>query len=71
MASLLNTRQQLGNSWQALQRQWQASRAQWNDPVSHRFEREFWQDIERIVPATMNEMQKLAEMIAQARRSIK
>ena len=71
MGSLLNTQNQLGSSWQALQRKWQASCAQWNDPVSRKFEREFWQDFERVVPATINEMQKLAEVIAQARRSVK
>ena len=71
MGSLLNTHDQLRNTWLSLQRQWQASCALWDDPVRHQFEREFWQDFERVVPATINEMQKLAEVIAQARRSVK
>ena len=69
MSSLNTTREQLYAAWQALQHQWQASCALWDDSVRRRFEREFWQDFERVVPATMNEMQKLAEVIAQARRS--
>jgi len=70
MSSLLNAHDQLRNSWQSLRHQWQVSYAVWNDPVSLRFEREFWQSFERVVPETMEEMQKLAEVIAQARRSV-
>jgi len=71
MASLLSAHDHLDQGWQSLQRQWQASREQWNDPVSQRFEREYWQEHERLLPATMQEMQKLAEVIAQARRVVK
>jgi hypothetical protein len=35
------------------------------------FEREFWQPLETQVLATMNEMQKLADIVAQARRRVK
>ncbi|MEW6230987.1 MAG: hypothetical protein AB1566_01585 [Chloroflexota bacterium] len=71
MSALNTTQEQLHAAWQALQHQWRASCALWDDPVSRRFEREFWQDFERVVPATMNEMQKLAQVIAQARRNVK
>lgn len=71
MSSPNNARERLHNGWQLLQRQWQSTCASWNDPVSQRFEREFWQDFERTVPAMMDEMQKLAEVIAQARRSVR
>jgi hypothetical protein len=71
MASLLGAHDHLDRAWQSLQRQWQASRDQWDDPVSRGFEREFWQEYERVTPATMAEMQKLAEVIAQARRAVK
>ena len=71
MGSLSKAYEQLCNRWQSLQRQWQASGTLWNDPVQRRFVRDFWQDFERVVPATMSEMQKLAEVIAQARRSVR
>jgi len=71
MSSLNTAHERIRNGWRVLQRQWQASGTLWNDPVQRRFEREFWQDFERVVPATMNEMQKLAEVIAQARRGVR
>ena len=70
MSTLFVARDQLDSAFQSLQRQWQASCALWDDPVRRHFEREFWQDSERIVLATINEMQKLAEVIAQARRNV-
>jgi hypothetical protein len=70
MSSLLNAHDQLHNNWQSLRHQWQVSYAVWDDPVSLRFEREFWQSFERVVPETMEEIQRLAEVIAQARRSV-
>ncbi|MBN2006249.1 MAG: hypothetical protein JXA21_23040 [Anaerolineae bacterium] len=57
--------------WQVLQTRWQASRAQWDDPVARRFEKEFWQEYEQVLPATLQEMQNLAEVIAQARRNVR
>ncbi len=71
MSTLFATRDHLDSAFQSLKRQWQASCALWDDPMRRHFEREFWQDLERVVPATMNEMQKLAEVIAQARRSVR
>jgi hypothetical protein len=71
MASLMNAHDHLDQAWQSLQRQWQASSEQWNDPVSRRFEREFWEEYERVTLAMMAEIQRLAEVIAQARRAVK
>lgn len=71
MNGLNIAQERLGNGWRILQHQWQASCALWDDPVRRQFERGFWQDFERVVPATMNEMQKLAEVIAQAQRNVR
>ena len=71
MASLLDAHDHLDNGWQRLQQQWRASRDQWSDPVSRSFEREFWQEYDRVAPATLHEMQKLSEVIAQARRAVR
>jgi hypothetical protein len=71
MSSLANAKKKLDGSWQALRRQWQASRGLWNDPVSHRFERDFWQEFERIVPATLIQLESVILVISEARRNVK
>lgn len=71
MSSLNASHDHLQTAWQALQKQWQASCDLWNDPVRWHFEREYWQGFERVVPATMDEMQKLERIVAQARRNVK
>jgi len=68
---LNEARERLHNCWQTLQRQWSTACEFWDDPVQWRFEREFWQDFERIVPATMEQMKRLTKVIAQARREIR
>jgi len=71
MSSLNTTHEQIRNGWRVLQRQWQASCALWDDPVRRQFEREFWQDFEQVVPATLKEMERLVQVIAQARRGVR
>lgn len=71
MSGLRTAQERLRNGWRSLQHQWQASGGLWHDPVHRRFEREFWQDFEQVVPSTMNEMQKLEDIIAQARRNVR
>lgn len=71
MNALSTAHSQLKNAFQSLQNQWQASSGLWDDSVHRHFEREFRQDFERVVPSTMNEMQKLEDVIAQARRNVR
>jgi hypothetical protein len=71
MSGLAAGQERLRDAWQALQSQCRTTLGLWDDPVSQRFDREFWQEYERVTPATMAEMQKLAEVIAQARRAVK
>ncbi len=71
MSSLLQARDHLDNSWKALRLQWQAALTLWNDPVSRHFERDYWQEFERVVSATSEEMRNLAQILAQARRSVR
>ena len=51
--------------------QWNRTTALWNDPVRHRFERDFWQEFERVIHPALKEMDKLAAVIAQAQREVK
>lgn len=69
--NLETNHERLKASWQVLQSRWQASRAQWDDAVARSFEKEFWQAYEQTLPATLQEMQNLAEVIAQARRNVR
>jgi len=71
VSSLAQTQNRLCDNWKALQQRWQTSRAFWNDPVNRGFEREYWQEFERVIPTTMDEMAKLAQLIAQAQRNVK
>jgi len=71
MSNLNTTHDQLAARWKVLQQRWQAVRAQWDDAVARRFQQEFWQEYERVLPATLQELQKLAEVVAQARRNVR
>ncbi len=71
MSNLNTTRAELHESWQRVRQRWQGTTALWNDSVHRQFEREFWQPLEDQVPATLKEMERLTEVITQARRSVK
>jgi len=71
MGNLNTSRAELQEAWQRVRQRWQETTPLWNDPVRWQFEQEFWQPLERQVPATLKEMERLARVIAQARRSVK
>jgi len=71
MSNLNTTRSELQEAWQRLCQRWQGTTALWNDPMRWQFEREFWQPLEGQVPATLKEMERLAQVIAQARRGVR
>lgn len=58
-------------AWQRLRQRWQETTTIWSDSVGQQFEREFWQPLETQVAATQREMERLAYVIAQARRGIR
>lgn len=69
--SLNVTSNQLQTAWQHLRNQWQKTAEAWNDSVRWQFEREFWQPLESQMPRTIQEMERLAQVIAQARQNVK
>jgi hypothetical protein len=71
MGSLTDARERLDAAWKSLQERWRDTSVVWKDAISRRFERDFWQEFERQVPPTLEEMQKLAGVIAQARRQVR
>jgi len=57
--------------WQRLQDQWALTLECWRDAVCRRFEREYWQEYERTIRPALQQMERLDEVIAQARREVK
>lgn len=71
MSNLNNTSVELRDIWQRLNQRWEEAKALWNDPVRWSFEKEHWTPLEGQVQATQREMARLAQVIAQAQRSVK
>jgi hypothetical protein len=62
---------ELQEAWQRLRQRWADTAAVWNDPVRWDFEKQYWQPLEAQVQATQREMERLAQVIAQAQRSVR
>lgn len=71
MRNLNSTRAELQAAWQRLYQRWEETKAVWNDPVRRRFEKEHWMPLENQTQVTLKEMERLAQVIAKARRSVK
>jgi hypothetical protein len=63
-------RERLEYAWGTLQRQWDRTGEQWQDAVHDRFQREFWEEYERVVPAALKEIGHLEQVIAQIQREV-
>lgn len=57
------------SQWRSLQERWVATTAHWRDAVRLDFERQFWQDYERVVPSTIRKLEELEREIANARHA--
>ena len=66
MGNLDNSRERVRGSWSELQRCWADVREQWRDPVAERFEREWWRQIEEVVPRVLDAMTELDDLISRA-----
>lgn len=71
MSTLSNAHAGVENAWNLVQQQWQTTTALWNDLVRHRFEHDFMQAYEPAVHAAIREIDRLAAVIAQARREVR
>ena len=58
-------------SWQRLCQRWHETTQVWDDPVRWQFEKEFWQPLEAQMSATHRELERLANGISQAHRSVR
>jgi hypothetical protein len=71
MANLNSAITQLDTAFKTLRQRWESTSAVWNDPVSRSFAQDYWAPLEEQVQATGREMDRLAQVIAQARRGVK
>lgn len=69
--SLNSTAVYFKEAWRQLHQRWDETAQVWDDPVRFKFEKEFWQPLESQVTATHREMERLAHVISQAKRSVR
>jgi hypothetical protein len=71
MSNLTSTLEQLNSALLVLRQRWEYTKTMWNDSVRRGFEDDYWTPLEKQTQATQREMEKLAQVIAQAQRSVK
>lgn len=59
---------QLSNGFKTLQVQWDQSRLYWRDAVRDDFERHYWNVLAARVPAALDGMSQLDQILSQIRR---
>jgi hypothetical protein len=62
---------QLATAQKVLDSAWQATSALWSDAVQRDFERDHLKPLDAQVFATLREMERLAQLVAQARRHVR
>lgn len=71
MSNLRTSQEKINYEWIKLQTQWQKTSELWNDSEKFRFQKEFWQEYEPIIRATMKQLERLDQVIDQAKREVK
>ena len=71
MAALDSPIDQLSTAWKTLSMRWDATQSLWHDSVSQRFERNYLALFEQQTQSTLKEMQRLAQVIAEAQRRVR
>jgi hypothetical protein len=71
MSNLRTNQESIISEWSKLQAQWQKSSVMWNDSEKIRFEKEFWQEYEPIIRATLKQLERLDQVIDQAKHEVR
>lgn len=66
--SLDTGRYQLYSTWTDLDRRWDNVREGWQDPIQKKFEEDYWLPLEPMVSRTLAAIDRLSQVLAQARR---
>ena len=70
MAALNRSLNELEDTGKRLHQRWEQTKTSWNDPVSRTFESDYLTPIEAEMQTTLKEMQRLAQAIDAARRTV-
>ena len=62
--------EKISNEWRILENQWNSTCQHWNDSMRQHFEREFWQEFERLVPAYLRKLEETGQFISKAYREL-
>ena len=71
MGTLKNESEKAKNEWHRLKNQWNITSQDWDDDVKNRFEKEFWQEFEYLVPNFLKTLGKTSDSIIKACRDLK
>jgi len=71
MSNLNTAISQLETEWKALALHWEETKKVWTDLVRRDVEKECWAAVAPQPPAIQREMERLVQVIAGARRSVK
>jgi len=66
MSDLSNLTNDLAASWRSLIAEWSTTRQSWRDKIADRFEREFWEDLEREMPRLLEIMAAMDDQFNRA-----
>jgi hypothetical protein len=71
MSSLKETMAQLNRAWITIHQHWGETKTVWNDSVRWDFEKDYWIPLENQVLSAQRELERLEQIIAQARQSLR
>ncbi len=71
MSTLHETGRRLGGAHTLLVQRWEDARTLWRDPVAWHFEKQYWNPLHAQARATQQELERLAQVIAQAQRQVR
>jgi hypothetical protein len=70
MENLITELEQVKNDWRIVQMQWNETSSAWNDSTRVQFEKQYWQEISRLMPAYIKKLWETSEMIIRNARDI-
>ncbi len=70
MTGLPESISRLDAARRSLRQCWEQTRPLWSDAIAHRFETYYWQPFDSEGAASQNELSRVADLIAKARKSV-
>ena len=71
MGNFYTNTAEFNESWRRLSQRWETIKTQWNDSVRRKLEHAFWQHLDHQTKKTLYDMEQLAHVVEQARKSVK